>query len=404
MEPPLPSEDEVRRYLELGLTNLEDERTEDGVWLRIAEAFVPFSASFMRTPSDEEYERALELAMAAADTAHSLDRVDLESAALDAAGSTHIARGLYVSSASVDDRRAALMDRLDDLGEIGDAFAVRAWGRAGMGRYREGVEIAVAGAAAVGDEQHVVTAHLAAWEAYCRLALGEWDEVVDRIYPRVVANLGERADDPPGFLIPAFGCAAFVWIVRGDERSQKIEDMIAIRAGQDGEAPGATHWHSLLLFHRGEPEAALAVIKNSGLELDGMLRPFLGPTLAKILAQVGAWDEVPAFLQESRAYVERANDLVLPGHLDQLEGRMQLAQGNASEAVLTLQRAATALERLATPWEHACNALWLAEALRRTDHDAQAVGQASSALEVFERMGSIREIAQARDFLDRTPS
>ena len=403
MEVPLPSEEEVLRYLELGLSNLEDERTEDGVWLHIAEAFVPFSVGALREVSDEEFERARELAMAAADTASALGRADLESAALDAAGSTFMARGLYEGSASVDDRRAALVDRLDDRGEIGDAFAVRAWGRTGMGRYREGAEIAVAGAVAVGDDEHVVTAHLASWESQCRLALGEWDDVVDRIYPSILANLGDRAEDPPGFLISAFGCAAFIWIARGDERARWIESMIASRAEQDLVAHGAALWHSTLLFYRGEAERALALIRGSNLESESMMRPFLVPTLARILAQVEAWDEVPEFLQGVRAHVARSHDLALPAHLDRLEGRMQLTQGDASKAVTTLQRAADAFVRLEMPWEHACNALWLAEALRHTGRDAEAIAEASSALEVSERLGSLAEIERARAFLDQTP-
>jgi hypothetical protein len=49
-------------------------------------------------------------------------------------------------------------------------------------------------------------------------------------------------------------------------------------------------------------------------------RPFSSQVLATTLAEAGAWERVPAFLSEARAYAARAELLALPAHLDRLEG------------------------------------------------------------------------------------
>jgi hypothetical protein len=402
MDAPLPPEEEVDSYLQLGLSNLDDERAESGVRLRIARAFVPFSISGKRTISEEEWRSAEAVAMRAVETARSINRVDLESAALDAAGSTFFGRGLYADAVPVDDRRTGLLDDLDDPGEIGDIYAVNAWSRTMIGEYRAGVEFSVQGIAKVADleESPPVIQHLGAWEAQCRLALGEWDEVTDRLHPAVVAALGDRAEDPPGFSLPLFGATAFIWSARGDERARPLEDLVARMVADYEEFPAMAVWNGLLLARRGNPEGGLAFVKQARAESAGIFRPFAGPVIALLLAQTGSWDEVPAFLERSRAYVERSRVLALPVHLDRLEGRHQLARGDVPEAVETLRRAADGFQRLEMPWEHACNALSLAEALRLADRNNEATAKATAALEVFEGLRSMAEIEQARGFLN----
>jgi class 3 adenylate cyclase/tetratricopeptide (TPR) repeat protein len=401
MAPPLPSEEEVGSYLQLGLSNLDDERTESGVRLRIAQAFVPFSSSGQRPFSDEEWEAAEAEAMRAAEIARSLNRVDLESAALDAAGSTFFGRGLYVDAVPVDDRRTGLLDELDDPGEIGDILAVSAWSRTMIGRYREGVRFCVEGVTKVAEfeEAPPVIQHLGSWEALCRLNLGEWDDVTDRLYPAVVAAFGDRAEDPPAFSLGLFASSAFIWSAQGDERSRPLVDLVARMAARWEAFPAIACWHGLLLARSGDAEGGLAFVKQARAESYDIFRPFAASVVSVLLAQTGSWDEVPAFMERSRAYVERSRVLALPAHLDRLEGRYLLARGDVPEAVETLRRAADGFQRLEMPWEHACTALSLAEALRRSDREEEATTRATAALAEFQRLRSISEIAAAREFL-----
>ena len=68
--------------------------------------------------------------------------------------------------------------------------------------------------------------HNLSWRAFAAFSLGNWEEVVDAILPRVVTTLGERRNDPPYFTAHAFGAAAFVRDARGDPEAADLVSLL----------------------------------------------------------------------------------------------------------------------------------------------------------------------------------
>jgi len=110
----VPPEEEVRRYLDLGIANVGDGDSEELVRLLLAGAFAAYAFGPRRAIADGEYERGRADAERAADMAMRLRRPDLASASLDAAGATLWPRGLYGASLSIIRRRLELAETSAD--------------------------------------------------------------------------------------------------------------------------------------------------------------------------------------------------------------------------------------------------------------------------------------------------
>jgi hypothetical protein len=141
----VPSEDDVRRYLDLGLANVGDADSEEHVRLLFAAGFVPFAFGTRRVVDEEEAERAAVHGQRAADMAMRIGRPDLASASLDGVGATLWPRGLYGSSLPIIRRRLELAETMEDPWELGDIHAVAAWAFALIGDSPEAVRLAQRG-------------------------------------------------------------------------------------------------------------------------------------------------------------------------------------------------------------------------------------------------------------------
>jgi hypothetical protein len=131
------------------------------------------------------------------------------------------------------------------------------------------------------------------------------------------------------------------------------------------------------------------------------VRPFQDQVMAELLTLSERWSEVPAFLEDSRAYAAEAELLALPVHLDRLDGRTSIAAGRLEPGLEALERARQAYARLGAAWERARTELDLAEAFAsagRTD-EARAAIEASAA--DLERVGSLIETERLRSIRAR---
>ena len=395
----VPSEEDVRRCLELGFANVGDRDSEEHVRLLFAAGFVPFAFGTRRAIDDEEAERAAADGQRAADMAMRIGRPDLASASLDGVGATLWPRGLYGASLPIIGRRLELAETLEDPWELGDIHAVAAWAHALIGDYSEAVRLAERGEALAAGEAPGMTLHSLSWLAFAEFALGNWPPVVEEILPRVRAVLGERRDDPPYFAAHAFGSAAFIRDARGDPPATELISLLKRQSSSEGPSQQPHVWLAWILTRNGARDEVKELLEQAAAIPSQVGRPFADQVRAAVLAEHESWGEVPAFVEQARDFAARGGLRALPVHLDRLEGRAALAAGDTSRAIGTLAAASTGFEKLGARWEKACTDLSLAEALIAGDRGDEVRARLGGAIEVFEELRSVREIERSRELL-----
>jgi hypothetical protein len=335
--------------------------------------------------------------------AERLGRIDLASAALDAAGSAVVTRGDYGSGIPLVDRRVGLADRIEDPFEVGDIFAVAAWGWGALGDYPKALAYALDGIERTRVAAPGSALHCATWAAWAAFHLGNWDQVVDHLLPEGLEFLGDRAEGPPGFSIHLIGAAAFVFAARGEDAaaSRHLDTLEQVISGRTTRPVSALAWLAWIETRRGRPEDALHRLEGARGSATLAVRPLTDEVRSLALAEAGRWSEVPAFLQDSRRYAAECGIRALPPHLDRLEGRTTMAAGDTDGAVSLLRRASRGFEGLQARWEQACTDLLLAEALASIDLPDEAGSVLEAATAVFEELRSAAELDRARALLER---
>jgi hypothetical protein len=391
----VPSEDEVRRYFELGFANVGQGDSEEHVRLLLGRAFVAYAFGPKRAISDEEYDQAVADAERGADMAMRLGRPDLASASLDGASAALWPRGLYGPSMGIIHRRLELAGALEDPWELGDMYAVAAWGAGLVGDYAEAIRFSTRGAALAADEAPGMMLHNLSWRAFAEFSLGNWDVVVDEILPRVREQLGDRVDDPPYFTAHAFGSAAFVHASRGDPEASELVALLRRHAKelQEGQWPELSAvwlaWTLTRMGERAEVRTLLDVLTTGHTD---QTRPLRDQVTAVVLADQERWDEVPAFLRRSRDLVRRGQLRALPAHLDRVEGRAAIARGDVGVGIAKLEGAKRGFTELGAVWERAVTDLDLAQALMSARGTADARMMLETVAPDLERAGSLIEL------------
>ena len=208
--------------------------------------------------------------------------------------------------------------------------------------------------------------------------------------------MGERAEEPPYFMMSLFGATAFVHEARGLPSARQLLDLLERTRGTAIEASMmASHWVAWTVARRGETDRAWMLVRERTVESQ-TFRPFHDQVVAELLALSERWGEVPDFIDGGRAYATEAGLLALPVHLDRLEARAAIASGQLERGLEGLDVAREGFARLGAAWERARTELDLAEALAsagRTD-DARAAMDASKA--DIERIGALIEAARLR--------
>ena len=396
-----PGEEEVRRYIDLGLERAS-EKSEDRIRLLTAAAFTPFGFAPLRGTTREEVDACRELGLQAADAALEIGRPDLASAALDGAGAALVTIGDYGTLAPINERRLELAKSFDDPWEIGDVYDMAIWDWTMIGNYEvarsygdRAFEMAQLGAEGL-------AIHGLSWLAMVELQLGNWDRVAYELGPLVERLLGSRAEDPPYFTQNMMGSLAVIETVRGDPEQRHLAVLRRMADAKKFElgVGGITAWLAWALLLRGsmaEAEASLEDSDRSGFR--GHL-PLLRQVQAEFLAETQSWDLVPAFLADARRYASEAGLLALPFHLDRLEGRRALAEGERAAASL-LERSRDGFASLSARWELARTDRLLAEALAGHGRAEEARAPLTRAAAVFEELGATDELKRARSLADR---
>jgi tetratricopeptide (TPR) repeat protein len=387
--------DDARRVLDVGLKYLPEGDSPERVQLLAVDASWPFGFPD-RHYSDEDLERFAETGLEAASIARRLGRLDLESAALDNASSGFGYRGRYGDALRLQERRVALLPRLNDLLEIGDTYSMLAWTHAELGHPRQAVRWSDAGMEALADEAPNVHAHLLAWLSWGRFRLGRWDESLDA-YRRLRDALEERADVPPNFVTHAYGTAALIHERRGEraegDRAVGALQEVLRRAGKSATRPWA--WMLPVLVARGELEE----VRRQLYDRPGAWRVHVFVVLEAAAERViagRAWDEAPEVIGEMRDGARTGDLDGLAAVADELEGLAAVASGDA-RGVGLIEAARRRYADLGEVWHVARCDLEVAETVRTSALDRERRRRVREATAVFERLRSVAELERIRD-------
>ncbi len=393
-----PDQADVARYVEIGLENAA-EAGEARVRLLLARSLWVFA--FGRDGyTDDQANAARQAAEEAFALAEALGRDDLASAALDGEMSIEFILGLHGRTWPVVERRLAIVDRMTDPWELGDAFQTGADTALAIGRYDDARRLANEGYERARGGPDVWRAGLA-WRAIARFKLGDWDGALEDFDQMEAARATTRFGSVGYFTLTMWSCVALLHELRGESVAA---DRLVARAV--AEIPGTVTirrlpWLARIAAHRGSDEAFERIEESQSTVGRDMAKGAILEALCDVIAELGRWELAGGATADARAFAERALLLALPLHADRLEGRAALARGDASGAIDALARARDGFTALGASWEAALARLWLGEAQLAAGAHADAREAAEAALDVFQALRSVQELERARSVLER---
>ena len=341
----IPSEEEARRYLRLGLERADAGESEGRVRLLIAQAF--WEHAYPDTSSEYRDTRlAREASEAAAAMAERIDRPDLAVVALDAVQDSYQRELRYRESNAAGRRRLELAHRAGDLAELGDSYAVAAWNAVYLGDHREGRRVALEGYELLRTDAPLYATHALSWGALAAFHLGDWDGLLADL-GRVKEALGERADTPVSGLARPWPAAAFVHEARGNRSASDrlLDQTYSIERDRGSLSAHLTPEISRTLILRGDLAAArvrLDEILERELERH---RPFVLAANGELLLREERWSELADFADSLRRTGESSGARMLTPTADRLAGLAALAAGEPADASQLLESASERLRR-----------------------------------------------------------
>ena len=284
-----PAVGEVKRYLAICADHVGDERSEEGIRLLTARAFQPFGFGPRSHVGPAEREDAIADGLRAAELARDLGRLDLESAALDGAGSAIVTLGHYGRLRDMLARRLEIAEQIEDPWEAGDAYAMIAWNGAMLGDFEDSARWGLLGRDRAEHEAAGIVDHCLNWAGTSLFQLGEWDRSLE-VFREAQALLGERSEDPPYFMTSLFGVAAFVHDARGLPGAGGLLEILGgIRGSVLDVSTMAARWLAWVMARRGQVDRGLGTgpryageirnlpaVPRSGLRRAPGLEPSLG--------------------------------------------------------------------------------------------------------------------------------
>lgn len=386
-----PSDEEIQATLDLGLEAVADGDNASKALLLISKAF--FDAESDRS---EDAVRAANEAIALTER---LDDADLTSAALDALSACHMhPHGRYAEVREIAHRRMALVPRLSDLSENCDVYGMAAVSETLIGMYPEAVEHATR-SAEIGKELDLgAFLHGLNWRAHARFMAGDWDGAIGDEATIARFENREPISVPGAYSARSAAAIAFCLELRADPATTARLDVLRDYKREIESAINILPLPARALAHRGLIDEAWGWIDLSRR----MYRAAHLEAACEIVTAEQDWDRATDILQEARRETADCGLLALGFFADRLEGRRLAAAGDEERAAMFLRRSADGFKQIGSPWEEAFSRLLVAERLATVD-DAEAGRQAEQAAPVFQRLGSVQELARTRDLL-RAPA
>ena len=231
-----------------------------------------------------------------------------------------------------------------------------------------------------------------AWRALAKFRLGDWDGMQQDILEL------EGLDPLPFWFLPVTTAHALMHQLRGnDSHARALLDQADIVSGTLSQLPRAAGDSVRALALLGDAPGAWALVDATWKTPTFRSRLLEGE--CDVVAITGAWERAPDAIAKARAEAERAELVALPLFADRLEGRAALASGDAAGAIDPLTRARDGFKSLGARWDKAASSLSLGEALLATGARDAGLLELQAALDVFDELGSVREIARARTLL-----
>jgi class 3 adenylate cyclase len=388
--PPVPRElrERITRAGEL----LEPGDSVERVQLLTVVGFWPFATVGHPDTSLISEVEARTAALEAADMARRLGRVDLESAALDGLGSTHVFKGDYLAADEVTRRRRDLYRSLTDPWERGDLCAVASWVAFERARYDESIAWATRGIDIAGSDYPSVALHCRTWRGLARLRSGDWYGVLDDLAAVETSVVGGVAP----YTTPLIAAAALVHHLRGDdsECNRLLEVLVPT---DEREGPELSRWAEFIapiVARRGDPDTAFEMIDCTAHRRASRQGQLL-IARCHVLIEARRWRRFDDFAAYCRQHVAQHGVEALLPAMRVAEGSCWFDAGSLDEALEVFQEARAAADRLSDPWWTGMADLGLAETCARLSRTELAHHHRTRAIDVFTRLGSIRELDRA---------
>jgi tetratricopeptide (TPR) repeat protein len=334
--------------------------------------------------------------------AERLERVDLESAALDGIASAHQSLGRYGAMEGPIRRRLDLVPKLTDPYEVGDIHAMAAWWALSTGRFRESVDLASRGFTEAMPGSPLQGLYCLDFRVAARFQLGDWDGALSDV-ALAEELLGDRRESPPGFAPMHLAIAAFVHDARGDRGTARryLQLVRWLEETEERLDPVLSLWQARLLARRGDHDEARALLDRPALAEDRRGQDEVLEAWCEVISEQGAWDEAPQMVERAASHASWAGEPPLALFAARLDGRAAAARGETDRATELLGSAAEGFRGLDAEWEAAVTRLDLARVLMDAGNAERAHELARRSLNVFDRAGSLRERTRADDLLGR---
>ena len=389
-----PSEAEAKEVFDLGEAALPPGDSEARIRLLGIRAGWLFGYPPSDDVNDDDLSAYAAAGIEAADVALRMGLPDLASGSLDAANAAWSSLGYFSESFKLIERRVDLLPQLTDILEIGDCYAMQAWGLYELGRYDDALAVSRDGLRNIAGRGANVELHLRAWLVTTLHRTGRWDDALEEL-AFMMQLLGDRRDDLPYFVTPAVSVVAMIHQARAEpaEADRLQAALVRLTSPQGGRVYAFLR---RLLVQRGETELAASIERpinwrvhaNDAFEAD-----------AELTAASNAWDRAPELIAVMRRHEARAGTAALAAFADRLEGRAALAGGDAARAVAPLAAATDRFEELGAVWERALTQLDLATAWARAGQRSAAEGVMRAAAATFEALGAVKDLEAARSVL-----
>ena len=381
----VPSEEEVRTCLDLGLTYLPEGASEERVKLQMVRATWAFAYP-ERGFTDEELDELERTGLDAYETAMQLGLPNLASAALDATQSVPGSQGHWARATEYSHLREQLLPVLTDLDEVGDVTACAAWDNYEIGEYRVAETWASEGTLRT-DAAVTFRLHSHAWRCVARFRLGEWDAAIDD-FRAIRELLDDRRDEPQYFVSHAYGAALLIDHARGaSPEMERLADVLSpLGSSSEGRFTRLRPWLAMHSVARRDFAKAHELLD----ELPAGWRNHGGEVFearCELVRAEAAWEAAPSTLAEAREFAERGGLPILACFADRLEGHALLEAGDPARALDPLLRAQDGFAAHHATYERARTEVVLGGVFHALDRPDEANAASDEAQREFERLG-----------------
>jgi hypothetical protein len=326
----------------------------------------------------------MKLGEEAADLAAELGDVDVESLALDSLTALNMWSVDMNGALAVWQRRERLLDRLTDLGEVMDVYAMGVWILFERAEYQAAVELADAAP----SSKALNRIHGDCWRMASLYRLGRWDEMQE-LLGEIRSAFDQRGDGIPGFARRGILLAAAGLRLRGDRVMAEDLEQACTPTVEASSAPTSSllaprlGFRAHLRIASGDIEGARRLLSSVNLPSfrDGVLAEGVG-ALVEASCDVDLasrrWERVDELVALAREFSGRGYQNLI-GVAQRLAGARAIAHGDLAEAQAVLSEAVQRFRRLAMPLDLSRSLSLLADAqLAAGDEEAARESEAEA--------------------------